>query len=79
VFEAERIQDGVRTVAQRFAAGPALALSAIKRCVYEGGQMALDDGLALEARQMEALFRSKDALEGMSAFAEKRDAQFVGA
>jgi enoyl-CoA hydratase/carnithine racemase len=79
VFEAERIHDAVRTVAQRFAAGPALALSAIKRCVYEGGQMALDDGLALEARQMEALFRSEDALEGMSAFAEKREAQFVGA
>ena len=79
VFEAEQAAEQVQALAQRFATGPALAQAAIKRCVYEGGQMSLDDGLALEAREMEGLFRSKDALEGMTAFAEKRKAQFVGA
>ena len=79
VFEAEQAGDQVRALAQRFATGPALALAAIKRCVYEGGQLSLDDGLALEAREMEGLFRSKDALEGMTAFAEKRQASFSGA
>ena len=31
-----------------FASGPALALRNIKRCVYEGGQLPLDEGLELE-------------------------------
>ena len=79
VLEAVEAVDKVQSIAQRFAAGPALAQAAIKRCVYEGGQMSLDDGLALEAREMEGLFRSQDALEGMTAFAEKRQAKFTGA
>ena len=53
--------------------------AAIKRCVYEGGQKTLDEGLALEAELMEALFRTQDATEGLTAFVEKRKAEFVGA
>jgi enoyl-CoA hydratase len=56
-----------------------LAIAAIKRCVHEGGQKSLDDGLALEAELMEGLFRSKDADEGLHAFVEKRQPEFVGA
>ena len=37
-----------RAYVERFAARPALALAAIKRCVHEGGQTPLADGLALE-------------------------------
>ena len=58
--------------------GPALAVAAIKRCVHEGGQLPLDEGLALEAELMEQLFRSKDATEGLTAFVEKRAPEFVG-
>jgi enoyl-CoA hydratase/carnithine racemase len=79
VFEAEQAGDHVQSLAQRFATGPALAVAAIKRCVYEGGGLSLEDGLALEAREMEALFRSRDAREGMTAFVEKRRPEFVGA
>jgi enoyl-CoA hydratase/carnithine racemase len=68
-----------RAYATRLAAGPALAISAIKRCVHEGGQLALDEGLALEAELVERLFRSKDATEGLTAFVEKREPEFVGA
>jgi enoyl-CoA hydratase/carnithine racemase len=70
---------GLRERAERLAAGPALAVAAIKRCVHEGGQLPLDDGLALEAELMESLFRSKDATEGVTAFVEKRAPEFVGA
>jgi enoyl-CoA hydratase/carnithine racemase len=70
---------GLRDRAERLAAGPALAVAAIKRCVHEGGQLSLDDGLALEAELMESLFRSKDATEGLTAFVEKRAPEFVGA
>jgi enoyl-CoA hydratase/carnithine racemase len=68
-----------RAYAERLAAGPALAIAAIKRCVHEGGERRLDEGLALEAELVERLFRSKDATEGLTAFVEKRNPEFVGA
>jgi len=68
-----------REYAERLAVGPQLAIAAIKRCVHEGGQLPLDDGLALEAELVERLFRSKDANEGLTAFVEKRNPEFVGA
>ena len=71
--------DAAREYAERLAAGPALAIAAIKRCVHEGGQLSLDEGLALEAELVERLFRSKDATEGLTAFVEKRNPEFVGA
>jgi enoyl-CoA hydratase/carnithine racemase len=64
---------------QRLAAGPPVALAAIKRCVHEGAERTLDEGLALERELIEQLFRSRDATEGLTAFVEKRDPEFVGA
>jgi enoyl-CoA hydratase/carnithine racemase len=69
--------DGAREYAERLAAGPKLAIAAIKRCVHEGGQLPLDQGLALEAELVEELFRSQDANEGLTAFVEKRRPQFA--
>ena len=72
-------EDGARAYAERLAAGPKLAIAAIKRCVHEGAEKPLEDGLALEAELVERLFRSQDAGEGLRAFAEKRKPEFVGA
>jgi enoyl-CoA hydratase/carnithine racemase len=69
--------DGAREYAERLAAGPRQAIAAIKRCVHEGGQLPLDEGLALEASLVEELFRSEDANEGLTAFVEKRRPQFA--
>jgi enoyl-CoA hydratase/carnithine racemase len=71
--------EGAREYAERLASGPRLAIAAIKRCVHEGGQLALERGLALEGELIERLFRSRDATEGLTAFVEKREPEFVGA
>jgi len=79
VYDAGDAEGQVREYAAKLAAGPALAIAAIKRCVHEGGELALANGLALEGELMEQLFKSKDADEGLHAFAEKRKPEFVGA
>ena len=77
LFSALMAEDAMQEYAERMAAGPKQALAAIKRCVHEGGQMQLDDGLALEAELVEGLFRSDDAAEGLRAFTEKRKPEFA--
>jgi enoyl-CoA hydratase/carnithine racemase len=79
LLAADDAEDRVRAYAERLARGPALALAAIKRCVHEGGEAALEEGLALEAALVEDLFASRDATEGLRAFVEKRRPEFVGA
>jgi enoyl-CoA hydratase/carnithine racemase len=79
LYEPREADDQARAYARRFSNGAPLAIAAIKRCVNEGGQLALSEGLMLEAEQVERLFRSKDAEEGLRAFVEKRTPEFAGA
>jgi enoyl-CoA hydratase/carnithine racemase len=78
VFDEEEAEPAVRSYAEGLAGGAVLAIAAIKRCVHEGGEMSLADGLVLEAEMMERLFGTKDAAEGLQAFVDKRPAEFVG-
>ncbi|HWD73602.1 MAG TPA: enoyl-CoA hydratase/isomerase family protein [Solirubrobacteraceae bacterium] len=79
LYDPEDADDRVRAYAAQLAHGPALAIAAIKRCVHEGGEMSLSEGLALEAELIEQLFGSQDAREGLHAFVDKRMPEFVGA
>jgi enoyl-CoA hydratase/carnithine racemase len=79
LYDPAEADDRVRAYALRFANGAALATAAIKRAVHEGADMSLEQGLGLEAELIEELFHSQDAREGLHAFVEKRDPEFVGA
>ena len=50
----------------------------IKRAVQSGGEMRLEQGLALERELQQQLFASQDAKEGLLAFTQKRKAVFRG-
>jgi enoyl-CoA hydratase len=55
-----------------------LAVGRIKRAVQAAGEVALEQGLALERELQAELFASEDAKEGLSAYVEKRSATFSG-
>ncbi|HEY8040630.1 MAG TPA: enoyl-CoA hydratase/isomerase family protein [Polyangiaceae bacterium] len=56
----------------------AMAVGNIKRAVQSGGEMSLEQGLALERELQQQLFRSQDAKEGLLAYTQKRKAVFRG-
>lgn len=51
--------------AQELAARPPLAIRLTRRCIYEGVDMTLDDGLALESELFRETVKSDEALERM--------------
>lgn len=78
VFPGESVLEEAKAYALKLANGPSKALAYIKRCVYEGVEQPLADGLMLERELIAELFRSEDAREGLTAFVEKRKAEFKG-
>ena len=62
------------TIARR---GP-IAVKEAKRAIDAAGDLALDDGLALELDSSERVFSSEDMIEGARAFFEKRSPDFIG-
>jgi enoyl-CoA hydratase/carnithine racemase len=64
--------------AKRLAAGPPLVHSWIKRAVYAAQATDLDAALENEVRGQMQLLRSKDFMEGIAAFFQKRDPKFSG-
>ncbi|HET7276145.1 MAG TPA: enoyl-CoA hydratase/isomerase family protein [Longimicrobiaceae bacterium] len=54
------------------------AVGNIKRACQTGGQLPLEQGLALERELQALLFNSEDAREGLNAYVEKRAAHFSG-
>ncbi len=69
----------VGDVTSALAAGPPLALAAVKRAVHDGVDLPLREGLRRELQQLAPLFATADAREGMTAFTEKRRPTYEGA
>lgn len=66
----EDLMSEAMAFAQDLATRPPMAIGHIMRCIYEGGQMPLRDGLALEGRLFFELTRSDDAKRIMSAYVD---------
>jgi enoyl-CoA hydratase len=72
------VLDKAREVAALLASKSPLALAAAKRALNHALQGDHVDNLEREATEFGELFASEDAHEGMTAFAEKREARFTG-
>ncbi|MFN2581233.1 MAG: enoyl-CoA hydratase/isomerase family protein [Candidatus Dormibacteria bacterium] len=70
--------DAGKRWAQLFASRAPLALAATKRSLYEGAHLPIADALQFEQREFAALFGTEDAAEGISAFMQKRQAEWKG-
>ncbi len=79
LFSAETFVDDVQAYAERVANGASVAIGAIKRAVYDGLEMELEAGLALERELIAPLYDTEDAVEGFAAFSEKREPVYKGA
>jgi len=66
--EPEELLPAAVAFAKQLAARPPLALALIKRCVYEGTEMPISEGLALERQLFMELMRSDDAYRLMSEY-----------
>jgi len=65
-------------LAKKLAGGPTKGLALIKQAIRAGVQNSLDDQLALEARLQSVANKTEDFREGVTAFVQKRPAQFKG-
>ncbi|AKU90971.1 enoyl-CoA hydratase-related protein [Vulgatibacter incomptus] len=65
-------------MAEEVAAGGPVALSAAKAAIQEGLELPLDEALELEYRKYQATIPTKDRLEGLAAFREKRKPVYTG-
>jgi enoyl-CoA hydratase/carnithine racemase len=78
VVSATEIDAFVTDLADRLAAGPAIALAQSKALLNEGADRTLRDALGNEARAQVVNFATVDSGEAYAAFAEKRDPSFTG-
>jgi len=78
VVPADEVYSAARELAGRLAKGPALALRAAKESIDRGMDADLTTGLDIERVRFAALFATDDQSIGMSAFIEKRPAEFTG-
>ena len=66
-------------VARAIAANGPVAVRAAKRAIDAGCERPLEEGLEIEARCYELVLPTRDRLEALAAFAEKRAPNYVGA
>jgi enoyl-CoA hydratase/carnithine racemase len=78
ICPAASLMEECLSYANQFGERAAVAISVVKRCIDRGSRLLLEDGLRLEMEGLEELLHTSDAVEGVSAFVEKRQPRFVG-
>lgn len=76
--DAEQLDTRVAELTQELTALPRLSTQAIKRCIVQGLDVSLAEGLRIEEKEMTALGGSSDTREGVRAFLEKREPSYTG-
>lgn len=78
VFPEQEFVAEVSKIAERLASGPTRALALTKRALNRAIVVDMDSALEYEAYLQEIAGRSKDHVEGVKAFFEKREPSFSG-
>jgi enoyl-CoA hydratase len=78
VLPKAELMAAARELAEKFAAQAPLAIAAIKRAVHEGLDRPMEEALEAERREFAAIRFTHDAIEGITAFLEKRPPVFTG-
>ncbi len=76
VVPVKKLKEEAMSAANKIAEKSLLATVAAKDCVNKAFEMSLADGIAYERAKFYSLFATEDQKEGMTAFLEKREAQF---
>ena len=76
VYAVESYLDEALKLAGKIAAMPRVAVALIKDAVNKADELSLTEGLNYEKRNFYLLFGTEDKTEGMSAFVEKRAAEW---
>jgi len=77
LFPADQVISEAIKLAEKIAAQSPILVSMIKEVVNAAFETTLHEGLNVERRMFQATFATKDRLEGMTAFAEKRPAKWT--
>lgn len=78
IVDDDALLDRAEIVAAKLAAGPTRAFGEIRRLLLSVNDQPLETQLELESQALARVTGSSDAREGLSAFAEKRQPQFLG-
>jgi enoyl-CoA hydratase len=76
VVPAKKLVEEAMAAAHRIAEKSALTSMAVKEAVNRAYETTLSEGLRFERRLFHSMFATEDQTEGMSAFIDKREAQF---
>jgi len=74
----EELQEKAMKIAQRLANGPTIALSSIRKLINSSQTSSYSEQLQNEALMQRKASQTKDCVEGVTAFIQKRKAAFTG-